>query len=59
MFASNPEAGSWAVDILLLLTIPALVIVNGLFVAAEFAGAAVAVVVHRILTVAPSTANSA
>jgi putative hemolysin len=41
MFASSLEEGHWSLDVLLLLTVPALVIVNGLFVAAEFALVAV------------------
>ncbi len=41
MFASSMEEGHWGLDIALLLTVPALVIVNGLFVAAEFALVAV------------------
>ena len=36
MFASDPES-SWLLDILRLLTVPGLVVLNGLFVAAEFA----------------------
>ncbi|MBY0232521.1 MAG: hemolysin family protein [Gemmataceae bacterium] len=42
MLAAAPVAGSnWIVDVLLLLLVPALVLLNGLFVAAEFALVAV------------------
>ncbi len=38
MFAAAPAAGAhWALDVLFLLLVPALVLLNGLFVAAEFA----------------------
>ena len=41
MFAAATGSVHWSLDVLLVLTVPALVIVNGLFVAAEFALVAV------------------
>lgn len=41
MFAAATGSVHWSLDVLLLLTVPALVLVNGLFVAAEFALVAV------------------